>query len=228
MREWERTAARAAVGATAAFAFVCAAVVWSDTVQRWDAHAVAWVHAQVPGVLVDASRVVTYAGSVLFLVPLALLAGAALLRRGYGRQAALVWVALAGSQLLQLLLKLAVRRARPRLDDPFVVLHSYSFPSGHATSSAAIYGALAVVAAGLAPRTGGRIAAALVAIVVVLLVGATRVVLGVHFPADVLGGVLAGVAWLGASIVLVGRPGTGLARRRAGGEPAARARSQAK
>ncbi len=189
--------------------------------QRWDAHAATWVHTEVPRAFVDASRVLTYAGSIVSLAPLAVLVGAALVRRGHRRHAMLLWVALAGSQLLQLVLKAAVRRDRPHFDDPFVVLHTYSFPSGHATSTAATYGALALVAGALARGREGRVAALVGAALVIVIVCATRVVLGVHYPADVLGGALAGLAWLGVSVVLVGHVGLSGARRRAGGEPGA-------
>jgi len=95
-------------------------------------------------------------------------------------------------------LKDVVRRARPVLAHPFATAHGYAFPSGHALGSAALWASIALVA----HRRGllGRGPAIALAIVVPVVVAATRVLLGVHFPSDVLAGLALGwgcaaVAW---------------------------------
>lgn len=99
-------------------------------------------------------------------------------------------------------LKESVRRARPVLVAPVAHASGFSFPSGHAVGSAAFYGSVAIVLAGSLP-TPLRIA---IGVVPPVVVAATRVFLGVHFPSDVVAGLVVGwaVALLVAAAV---RPG---------------------
>jgi membrane-associated phospholipid phosphatase len=85
-------------------------------------------------------------------------------------------------------LKEVVARARPHQLHPVAVAHGYSFPSGHASGSAALWCSVAVI---IATRTRRSVAAA-VALVVPVVVAATRVLLGVHFLSDVVAGFFLG------------------------------------
>jgi len=93
--------------------------------------------------------------------------------------------------LLNLLLKEAFQRARPSLFTEVATLHSYSFPSGHAMASAAVYGGVAVLMGRADPAHARRYH--LGAAVLVLLIGMSRVYLGVHWFTDVLAGFAAGL-----------------------------------
>lgn len=95
--------------------------------------------------------------------------------------------------------KLAVGRARPSLPDPVATARGLSFPSGHATSSTVVYGALLLV---FLPLVGRRLRPLVVAGAVALVgaIGFTRLALGVHYLSDVVGGVILGAAWLAASV----------------------------
>jgi undecaprenyl-diphosphatase len=97
------------------------------------------------------------------------------------------------------LLKQILHRARPTT---YVVhfIHSYSFPSGHAYATMVGYGLLAWVAARHLPAPWSWIAAILL-ILLILLVGVSRVYLGAHYPSDVVGGWLLGLLVLAVIIV---------------------------
>ena len=107
-----------------------------------------------------------------------------------GRRAAARWLALvmAGGTLLNLGLKQIFAAPRPELLPHLDAVHSYSFPSGHASGNMMLFGALALLAKGW-----GAYVAATLAIVVI---GISRVWLGVHWPSDVLAGWIEGVGWL--------------------------------
>jgi len=132
------------------------------------------------------------------LTPLGLLAAAVFLARGWRRGALLVIVTLAGAWLLDTGLKLFFARARPEPFYDYPAPSSYSFPSGHALFSVCFFGGLAVL---LTHRLNGRIAQVtvwVVAVIVILLIGSSRVYLGVHYPTDVGGGYAVGLAWVTA------------------------------
>lgn len=98
-------------------------------------------------------------------------------------------------------LKAAVGRDRPHELYPVAVAHGYSFPSGHASGSAALWCSVAVLVAGRMPR----LVAVAIALVVPLVVAATRVLLGVHFLTDVIAGLVLG-AGLAVGLAVVTRP----------------------
>ena len=113
-----------------------------------------------------------------------------------GRRRVYVLATVFGAELLSTLLKELVRRVRPCVDLASCPATS-SFPSGHATGSAAFYVVLAVV---LQPRLGRR---AWWLLGVPLVVSATRVLLGVHYLSDVTAGLLVGGCWAAACTVVL-------------------------
>lgn len=119
--------------------------------------------------------------------------------RRQGSDVFLVVLAVGGAEGLNPLLKLLFARHRPGLAD----LVTYSFPSGHATGSMAFFGLLVY----LALRAGGpfwrRALAVAGALLAVLLIGASRVYLGEHYPTDVVGGWAVGLVWLASAITAV-------------------------
>lgn len=104
-----------------------------------------------------------------------------------------------GGGLVDTVVKLAVGRPRPSLDEPVATAFGKSFPSGHSMSSVICYGALYLVFASFL-RDGWRRLVAAVAVVLPLTIGLSRLALGVHFVSDVVGGFLLGIAWLCASV----------------------------
>jgi undecaprenyl-diphosphatase len=148
------------------------------------------LHPQAEGLII----LYTHLGSAPALLSMAALgAGWLWWRRERARAAALLGAVL-GTRMGVEILKLVVDRARPSLDPHPVVVHSQSFPSGHASNSMATFLALALF---VAPPSWRKPAVA-AAVTASLVMGATRPLLGVHWPSDVLGG------WIfGASVTLL-------------------------
>ncbi|MFT8246902.1 phosphatase PAP2 family protein [Roseomonas sp. BN140053] len=109
--------------------------------------------------------------------------------------AALVLGAVAGGMLLSSLLKVVFQRPRPDLVPHAVEVYTASFPSGHAMLSAATYLTLGALLFRVADGWRVRAYVLSLAILTTLLVGASRVYLGVHWPTDVLAGWCLGAAW---------------------------------
>ncbi|AMK18342.1 MULTISPECIES: phosphatase PAP2 family protein [Sphingobium] len=107
-----------------------------------------------------------------------------------GRRSGAQWLALvmAGGTLLNLGLKQIFAAPRPDLLPHLDIVHSYSFPSGHAAGNMMLFGALAMLA--------GRRGDYLLAFMAIALIGVSRVWLGVHWPSDVLAGWIEGLGWL--------------------------------
>lgn len=106
----------------------------------------------------------------------------------------------AGTLALNLLLKLAFQRTRPGVDELYLIStpRSFSFPSGHALASTSVLFGLVVVARIVGVRGPYLALLATLTALVVLGVCASRVYFGVHFPSDVIGGMLAGAGWVSA------------------------------
>ncbi len=133
-----------------------------------------------------------------------------LLRRRL-RTALFLFAAIAGGQLLSSLLKLGFDRPRPDLVPHGTVVYTASFPSGHAMMTAIVYLTLAALLARSESRRRIKTFLLLLAASVTLLVGVSRVYLGVHWPSDVLGGWMVGSAWAAGCwtlVVLLQRGGT--------------------
>lgn len=175
-------------------------VVRDGPLTRVDTAAANHVHDLVrhSPTLVDALQVVSFSGSPPFLAVVTGAAALYTLRRRHWRLAVfLVATSLAGGAI-DTAVKVAVDRDRPSLEAPVASAHGQSFPSGHAMSSTVVYGAvvLALVPA-VARRHRRRVIGGAAALVMVI--GATRLALGVHYITDVVGGIVLGLAWLAAS-----------------------------
>ncbi|WP_053778975.1 phosphatase PAP2 family protein [Paenibacillus xylanivorans] len=98
--------------------------------------------------------------------------------------------------ILNTLLKEIFRRSRPELEH-LLVVHGYSYPSGHAMISMGFYGMIFVIwAIERHQRLSGIALPVLCGIAFIVLVGLSRIMLGVHFPTDVFTGFAAGLAWI--------------------------------
>lgn len=140
------------------------------------------------------ARAVTWAGSAFLLVPLALICCFVLVRAGRRREALAVALSLGGAMALSSLVKPLVSRARPPVEH-LQAVSGWSWPSGHATQASAFWFSLVLLLPVLGASRGSTRVAAGLALLIVLAVAASRVCLGVHYPADVVAGVALGTSW---------------------------------
>lgn len=148
-----------------------------------------------PGWIEETGRDFTALGGigVLTFIVLATLGYLCISRRF--RTALFIAIAVTGGQLLTTLLKHGFDRPRPDLVPHEVIVQTASFPSGHSMMAAVTYFTLAALLVRLDLPRGVKLYLLLVAVLVTVLVGASRVYLGVHWPTDVIAGWLAGAAW---------------------------------
>jgi undecaprenyl-diphosphatase len=143
----------------------------------------------------ESMRDVTALGGFTFLTLLTVVATLALVFHRKRRQAAIFAVTVILAQVSSEILKLVYERPRPELVPHGSYVYSNSFPSGHSTVAAATYLALATVIASLEPRRATKVLAYALAIGLVVMIGFSRVYLGVHWPSDVLAGWSLGAGW---------------------------------
>ncbi len=148
-----------------------------------------------PGWVEEMGRDFTALGGipVLTLVSLSILAY--LFVYGSRRIAVFFLAATVGALILSNVLKLALDRPRPDLVPHGAMVYTSSFPSAHAMQSAATYLTLGALLARVQTRRKIKVLVAVTAVLITVLVGVSRVYLGVHWPTDVLAGWTAGAAW---------------------------------
>ncbi len=140
-------------------------------------------------------RDITSLGSTVVLTFITLAVVLYLLIDGKRSAALFVVVAIGGGTLISSLLKNAFARPRPELVAHLVDVRSYSFPSGHAMLSAVTFLTLGALLARVQARKRLKAYILGIALLLTLLVGASRIYLGVHWPSDVLAGWCLGAAW---------------------------------
>lgn len=101
----------------------------------------------------------------------------------------------AGAGILTLVTKNIIERIRPQEAHQLIVVSGFSYPSGHSLSTSAIYLTIAIIAGRFVEHSGARVAIFMAVAAVLVLVGASRVYLGVHYATDVMSGISLGAAW---------------------------------
>lgn len=143
-------------------------------------------------VLDDVSVIVTQFGGVMGVSALVTLFVALLWLRGHRAKAVFLMVSVGGAGLLNVMLKALFQRDRPELWQRLVTENSFSFPSGHAMASSALALSLVVIFW----RTRYRWLVVVSAFIYMLLIGFTRLYLGVHYPTDVVAGWIVSGIWI--------------------------------
>lgn len=149
-----------------------------------------------------ALEITAIGGFPLIVLTLAAVTGFFIVTKRYG--AALYAVLSVGTgALLSQTLKQYYARPRPDLVDHLDVVHTLSFPSGHALVTTVAYLTLASIVIGFLESRRARIYVLSVAVLVAVMVGVSRVYLGVHWPSDVAAGWALGAAWASLSWLIV-------------------------
>lgn len=185
------------------FATLLFQVLGNGPVTEFDGRVADAMNAAVHGrpVVVGALIAVSALGTPPALWSTSLAAVAWAWRTGARRVATFLVATTLGGGIVSSSIKVLVDRPRPEVDHPIVTAFGKSFPSGHALSSTVVYGAVLLAFLPVVPRRHRR-AVVVATGCVVLAVGVSRLLLGVHFVTDVVAGHVLGVAWLaGATAV---------------------------
>jgi undecaprenyl-diphosphatase len=178
--------------------------------KRFDDVTRAAVHSMASPALTTLAHFLSFIGSAFFLTIAAAAVIVIFALRRWGREAKLFALTMIGASVLNITLKLAFKRARP---EPFFNLlppDSYSFPSGHSLASCCFFAGLAAILSGRVKSRRARTLIWIAASIMFLLIGLSRIYLGVHYPTDVIAGFSAALIW----IVVVRFVELQLARRR--------------
>lgn len=162
-----------------------------------------WLHTHASRGWTEFFEAITFLGNVPVLAAVTLVAAVLLWRKGRAAELQLLLLAAIGAEVLTVGLKLGFERERPFFADPLATESTYSFPSGHASVSLAVYGTLGFIAARQLGSRRAQLAALAAAGVLVLLIGMSRLYLGVHFLTDVIAGFSMGLAWVALCVVLL-------------------------
>jgi membrane-associated phospholipid phosphatase len=163
-----------------------------DGFDHWGMRAEDWADDDAP--LIRVLRVVEVGFATVGMIVWTTLLTLGLLARRRLRAAAFAVTVMVGTSLLTTAIKLAVGRTRPEWQDAVDKLTSKSFPSGHASSSAALAGVLLVVIWGMFGPSRLRACLTFLVVGMWVVVCLDRVMLGRHFPTDVVAGSFLGVA----------------------------------
>jgi undecaprenyl-diphosphatase len=187
-----------AVAALASVVFVklAASLRENDRLVEWDVATTRWLVDWRGDGSTSVMRAVTQLASPLTVIMITSATVVVLLVRRHVPSALLLVASTVGTALLVSLGKLVVARPRPPVADAAAEANGYSFPSGHAAQSVALYGALALLAVLLVRDARWRIVLAVAAMVLAFVVGLSRVVLGVHWLSDVVAGWALAIGWL--------------------------------
>ena len=187
--------------AAASFALIAEQVATAAPLIARDLQVSVWLHGHGNSALTAFLLAVTRLHSTLCVLAMSFCAGLMVWRNGDRFHALWLALALPGGLMLNVALKHLFDRPRPAWDDPILTLTTQSFPSGHATGATLFYGFLACYAVWRMKSAAARSLAIAACAGMVLLVGFSRIYLGVHYLSDVLASICLGTAWLTACMI---------------------------
>ena len=202
-----------AIAGTIGFAAL-ADVVREGYTQHFDTAVLRWLGAHHTPTLTTIMTEITPLGTGVVVLTVVGITTAFLWHTEHKHSARMLLAATAGNILLNNVLKLFFDRERPSVFEWGTHAASSSFPSGHAMSATVVYGTVAYLLARLQKHRWARAMTLTLAVILIALICSTRLYLGVHYPSDVLGGIIVGLAWSGFCMATL-EASLALARRRA-------------
>jgi undecaprenyl-diphosphatase len=202
-----------AIIATAGFAELAERVLAGGT-QAFDVAILQWLHNHQSKPLTALMVEMTYLGTGTVVIVVVGVAALFLWHTEHKHSARLLLAATVGNILLNGALKLVYHRARPSVFEWQTTAVSSSFPSGHAMSATVVYGTVAYLLVRLQRHRWAKVLTVTTAVLLILLICLTRLYLGVHYPSDVIGGIIVGLAWASFCMATL-EASLALARRRA-------------
>jgi membrane-associated phospholipid phosphatase len=190
------TLVAALLAALAGYASLAADVVHAGAASEADVDVATWIARSMQGWAEWLARPFTWLGGGFGVTIVVAAVAYQLVRRGRAADAVLLVVVALGGQLLVVTAKAGYERPRPDVGSAIDLPSSFSFPSGHAATGVAVFGLLGLLAATQARTRARRTAAVVGGFAVGVAIGASRVVLNVHYVTDVLAGACLGLAWL--------------------------------
>jgi undecaprenyl-diphosphatase len=184
------------VGALGVLIIRITAALAGPRVTRFDEAALQWFETRRTPLLDRAMLELTTLGNMAVVGMVVLVAAVFLYVTRHRYSALLLMVAAFGGMALNSVLKLYFHRPRPAVVGWATEVHSPSFPSGHALTALAAYGAVAYLVGRLEPSSRLRWLSAAVAALLIAGIGVSRLYLGVHYPSDVLAGFAVGAVWV--------------------------------
>ena len=169
----------------------------------FDRAVIAWIHHRQEPWLTDLSLVLAGVGSTGMMIAIAIAGVAAGVR--WPRLRDMAWtmpIAAAGAGAIILTAKAIFHRHRPTFFPPIMPATGYSFPSGHSLFAMSVYGMLGYFLGTLTRNPTDRRWIHASTLLLIAMVGLSRIYLGVHYPTDVLAGWSLGVPWLVICIVI--------------------------
>ena len=170
--------------------------VFEGDARQFDDATRAAVHTFASPNLTLFMRFMSFVGSTLFLTLATAAAIVWFAWRKWGREAKLFALTMIGAALLNMTLKLTFKRARPVPFFDLTAPESYSFPSGHSLASCVFFAGLAAILSGRVKRRRTRTIIWTVATIMFLLIGLSRIYLGVHYTTDVIAGFASALIWI--------------------------------
>ena len=171
-------------------------------IEHFDSTLQTAVHGLTTPSLTRLMLALTWLGAIKIFAPAMAAAVLWLAYRGRIHEAALLSGGIAGAFVLNEALKLHFHRPRPQLPWSIGDEHTFSYPSGHSLFAVVLYGTLAYLALRMPRRERRSLPVLLLAMLMPLSIGLSRIYLGMHYPTDVLAGWLAGDLWLAAIIIV--------------------------
>jgi len=162
-----------------------------------------YIHSNINPLVLRIMKFISFIGSAYFIIPVMTIVIAYNYKRKKHYESSLLLLSTAGSWIFNFLLKQIFHRTRP-LDYFLVDQGGFSYPSGHTMVATSFYFTIAYLLTRNMKEKDKRVFY-LVATIAILLMGISRIYLGVHWPTDILGGLLMGYIFYYLSITLVKR-----------------------